>query len=71
MSLPTAEIWPPRFDVAVRQIGLTGPLAGSEAVVFSTTSVLVRFGMPAGRVLSAAAFTAAPRAAFVSLWWFG
>ena len=47
MSLPTVEMSPPRFEVAVRQTGRTGPDAGSDEVVSSTTSVFVRFATPA------------------------
>ena len=55
MSFPTAEMWPPSFEVAVMQSGLTAPAAGSDAVVFSTTIVLVRLGVPSGSAIRAAA----------------
>ncbi len=66
MSLPTAEMVPPRLEVAVMQSGSTGPSAGSDDVVFSTTSVFRSAGTPGGGV-SAAALNAAPSAAWVSV----
>ena len=66
MSLPTAEMCPPRLESEVRHSGTTAPSAGSDEVVFSTTIVFVSgAGSPAGAV-SAAALNAAPRAAAVS-----
>lgn len=71
MSLPTAEMWPPRLEVAVRQTGTTGPWLGSEEVMSSTTIVFVRLATPPGRAMRAAAMNWLPSNAFVSFGRFG
>jgi hypothetical protein len=70
MSVPTAEMSPPRLELLVRHTGRIGPLAGSDEVVFSTTTVFVRLVTPGSGVF-AAAMNALPKRASVSLCRFG